>query len=96
MGESSHLDEHGNPRIVERRFVVAEEEAGMRVDHFLKKKIARLSRTRLQRIIKTQVTRAGGQVKPSTTVAAGDELLLRREAQPEPPCPRTFDLLYQD
>jgi 23S rRNA pseudouridine1911/1915/1917 synthase len=96
MGETAHLDEHGKPRIVERRFVVADEEAGLRVDHYLKKKIARLSRTRLQRIIKSQVTRSGARVKPSTTVAAGDELLLRREAQPEPPCPRTFELLYRD
>ena len=96
MGETAHLDEDGNPRIVERRFTVAEEEAGLRVDHFLKKKISRLSRTRLQRIAKTQVTKNGSRVKPSTSVSAGDELVLRREAQPEPPCPRTFDVLYDD
>lgn len=97
MGISAHLDEFGKPRIVERRFVVADEEAGMRLDQFLKKKIARLSRTKLQRIARTQVWRNGrAPVKPSTTLAAGDELLLRREAKPEPPCPRTFEVLYED
>lgn len=97
MGERSHLDEHGRPRIIERRFVVADEEAGLRVDHFLKKKISRLSRTRLQRIARTQLTRNGAAgIKPSATVAAGDVLVLRREARAEPPCPRTFDVLHED
>lgn len=96
MGERAHLDEDGRPRIVERRFVVAEEEDGLRLDHYLKKKIVRLSRTKLQQIAKTQVTRNGAKVKPSTTVVAGDVLVLRREAKPEPPCPRTFEVLYRD
>ncbi len=97
MGETAHLDESGAPRIVERRFVVAEEEAGLRIDHYLKKKIERLSRTKLQRIARSQLSRNGRQpVKPSAIVAAGDVLILRREAKPEPPCPRTFGVLYED
>jgi len=97
MGETAHLDADGNPRVIERRFTVAEEEAGLRVDHFLKQKIPRLSRNKLQRIIRTQLFRNGqSPVKPSTTVTTGDELLIRREAKPEPPCPRTFDVLYRD
>ncbi|HTM22985.1 MAG TPA: RluA family pseudouridine synthase [Kofleriaceae bacterium] len=90
-----HLDENGNPRIVERRFVVDENFGGWRLDHFLKRMIPRLSRTKLQEIIRTQVQRSGGgEVKPSAAVAVGEEIVLRREARPEPPCPRDFGVLY--
>ncbi len=97
MGETSHLDEHGRPRIVERRFVVDETEAGQRVDQFLKQKIPRLSRTKLQKIIRASVVRGdGSMLKPHSPVVAGQSLILRREAQPEPPCPRDFTVLYED
>lgn len=97
METDVHLDEDGNPKIVERRFVVEEPYAGYRVDHYLKRKIPRLSRTKLQEIIKTQLLRNGeGGVKPSTAVATGDDLVIRRPARPEPPCPRDFHVLYED
>src|SRR5262245_39386493 len=96
-GLTSHLDEHGAPRIVERWLVVPPELAGLRLDHFLKTQIARLSRTKIQQIIDTQLTRAdGGAVKASTTVAAGDRFVIRRPAPAEPPCPRTFGVLVDD
>jgi 23S rRNA pseudouridine1911/1915/1917 synthase len=92
-----HLDANGEPRVIERRFVVQEAYAGFRVDQFLKQQIPRLSRTRLQQIIESSLTRADGRpLKPSTRVATGDELVLRRPAQPEPPCPGDFDVLYDD
>jgi len=96
-GIDVHLDEHGRPRIVERRFEVDDNTAGWRLDHFLKRMIPRLSRTRLQEIIRTQVRRADGQaMKPSASVASGEVYVLRREAQPEPPCPRTFTVIHDD
>lgn len=96
-GVDVHLDERGNPRIVERRFRVEPELAGSRLDKFLVQKIPRLSRTRLQEIIRDTVTFADGRVaRPSSRVAAGDVLVMRREAQPEPPCPRRFDILWRD
>lgn len=96
-GVDVHLDEYGNPRMVERRFVVERELVGLRVDHFLKRKIPRLSRTKLQRIIRTQLLPVRGRrLKPHSTVCEGDEIIIRREAQPEPPCPRTFEVLYED
>jgi 23S rRNA pseudouridine1911/1915/1917 synthase len=96
-GQRVHLDADGRPRIVERRFVVEEAHAGLRLDHYLKRKIPRLSRTRLQEIIRTQLTRSGGgPVKAHSPVATGDELVIRRPARPEPPCPRTFEVLYRD
>ncbi len=108
-GSDVHLDEDGNPRMVERRFLVAEEYAGFRLDHYLKRMIPRLSRTRLQEIIRTQLYRiapgddtasesSGGDrpLKPATVVAAGEQYVIRRPAQPEPPCPRHFTVLYDD
>jgi 23S rRNA pseudouridine1911/1915/1917 synthase len=97
MGVDVHLDADGKPRIIERRFVVEDECAGFRLDHFLKKKIPRLSRTKLQRIIKEQLTRVDGRaVKASAKVFPGDELIMRTPARPEPACPRTFTVLYED
>ena len=92
-----HLDADGNPRIVERRFVVEDVYAGYRLDHFLKCKIPRLSRTKLQTIIRTQVLPVRGRVlKPHSAVTPGDEIILRRPARPEPSCPRDFAVLYDD
>jgi 23S rRNA pseudouridine1911/1915/1917 synthase len=97
FGLTSHLNPDGSPRIVERHLVVPPELAGLRLDHFVKTQISRLSRTKIQLIIDTQLTRtSGGSVKPSTTVVAGDHFVIRRPARPEPPCPRTFDIVHED
>lgn len=96
-GLRAHLHADGSPRIIERHLVVPPELAGLRLDHFVKTQIPRLSRTRIQGIIAGQLRRADGHApKPATIVAAGDHYVLRRPAQPEPPCPRTFGLLITD
>lgn len=96
-GLTSHLDELGLPRMVERHLIVPPELAGLRLDHFVKTQIIRLSRTRIQRIIDTQLRRIDGHVpKPATIVTAGDHYVIRRPASQEPPCPRTFNLLVAD
>jgi 23S rRNA pseudouridine1911/1915/1917 synthase len=93
----AHLDADGKPRIVERRFVVEEEFDGFRLDHYLKRKIPRLSRTRLQAIIRGQLEASDGRArKPSSAVHAGLGLVLRRPARPEPDSPRHFGVLYKD
>lgn len=97
LGLTAHLDDAGQPRIVERRLIVSEDLAGARLDHYLKRVIPRLSRTRIQTVIATQLTRGDGRApRPAMTVHVGDELILRRPAKAEPPCPRTFGVLYQD
>jgi 23S rRNA pseudouridine1911/1915/1917 synthase len=97
LGVRSHLDADGKPRIVERHLVVPPELVGLRLDHFVKTQITRLSRTRIQAVIATQLRRADGHApKPATIVAAGEHYIIRREARPEPPCPRTFDLVHVD
>ena len=96
-GERAHLDAAGAPRIVERRFVVESELAGLRLDHYLKRQIPRLSRTRIQAIIESQLHAGDGRpVKPHTAVVAGEIYTIRRAARAEPPCPRTFGVLYTD
>jgi len=101
MGERSHLHADGSPRIVERHFTVAEEHAGARLDHYLKRMIPRLSRTRVQACIREQLFKIAPStidppLKPSSTVAAGDRYVIRRAARPEPPCPRHFEVLHED
>jgi 23S rRNA pseudouridine1911/1915/1917 synthase len=96
-GENIHLHADGSPRIIERRFVVPAELAGLRLDHYLKHQIPRLSRTRIQRVISGQLSAENGRsLKTHTTVQAGDVFVLRRPASPEPPCPRYFAVLFED
>src|SRR5215471_6468748 len=96
-GLRAHLHPDGSPRIVERHLVVPPELAGLRLDHFVKTQIPRLSRTRIQAIITSQLRRADGHApKAATIVAGGDHFILRRAAQPEPLCPRTFGVVVRD
>jgi 23S rRNA pseudouridine1911/1915/1917 synthase len=96
-GLTSHLQPDGTPRIIERHLLVPPELAGLRLDHFVKTQIVRLSRTRIQQIIATQLRRSDGHVpKPATIVANGEHYVIRRPAPREPPCPRTFTILHED
>ncbi len=97
-GQRSHLHADGSPRIIERRLDVPPELAGLRLDHFIKTQIPRLSRTRIQLVIATQLTRIAGtgSLKSSTKMAAGDRFVIRRPAKQEPPCPRTFTVVHED
>ena len=97
LGETSHLNPDGTPRIVERHLVVPPELAGLRLDHFVKTQIPRLSRTKIQQIIETQLSRDdGARLKASLIVTGGEHYTIRREARPEPPCPRTFTVVHED
>jgi 23S rRNA pseudouridine1911/1915/1917 synthase len=98
LGLRSHLDADGKPRIVERHLIVPPELAGLRLDHYVKTQISRLSRTKIQTVIDTQLTCTNRTfaIKPATIVAAGDHFVIRREARPEPACPRTFTVVHED
>jgi len=96
-GLTSHLHPDGRPRIIERHLVVPPELAGLRLDHFVKTQIPRLSRTKIQQIIGTQLRREDGHApKPATIVTPGDHFVIRRPARREPPCPRTFTVVLSD
>jgi 23S rRNA pseudouridine1911/1915/1917 synthase len=76
---------------------VPSECAGWRLDHFLKRRIGRLSRTKIQAIIPEQISFPDGRrARPSSAVRAGEVLVLRRPAPVEPEVPRHFTILYQD
>jgi 23S rRNA pseudouridine1911/1915/1917 synthase len=87
----------GEPDLREQRLVVPAECRGWRLDHFLKRRIGRLSRTRIQAIIADQIFFADGRpARPSSPVRAGETIALRRPAPAEPPVPRHFEILYED
>ena len=83
--------------IIARDIVVPPECGGWRLDHFLKRRIGRLSRTKIQTIIGEQISFPDGRpARPSSPVRAGETILLRRPAPIEPDVPRRFDVLYED
>ncbi len=87
----------GEPDVIELDIVVPVECGGWRLDHFLKRRIGRLSRTRIQSIIREQIFFSDGRAaRPAASVRAGETILLRRPAPVEPEVPRRFDVLYED
>jgi 23S rRNA pseudouridine1911/1915/1917 synthase len=79
------------------RIEVPRECEGWRLDHFLKRRIGRLSRTRIQYIIATQVTLSDGRrPRSSASVRAGQIIRLDRPAPVEPEVPRHFEVLFED
>ncbi len=100
-GLTSHLNADGTPKIIERHLIVPPELAGLRLDHFIKTQITRLSRTRIQQVITSQLSRVDsptntGKLKPATIVAESEHYIIRRPARREPPCPRTLTVVHAD
>jgi 23S rRNA pseudouridine1911/1915/1917 synthase len=94
---SDSPDSEIGPDLIELRIVVPAECRGWRLDHFLKRRIGRMSRTRIQSIIVEQIFFADGRrARPSSVVRAGEIILLRRPAPIEPAVPRHFEILYED
>ncbi len=70
---------------------------GWRLDHFLKQRIRRLSRTKIHTIIETQVRLATGRTpRSSLIVHTGDTIHIDRPAPIEPEVPRHFEILAED
>jgi 23S rRNA pseudouridine1911/1915/1917 synthase len=84
------------PTEIEHSFVVEGECHGWRLDRFLKKKIPRLSRTRVQRVIRGDCLVDGRPCKPSQAVAFGQRVTFRRPAPAEPDAPRELPILRAD
>ena len=83
--------------IIARDIVVPAECSGWRLDHFLKRRIGRMSRTKIQTIIGEQISFPDGRpARASSSVRAGEIIVLRRPAPVEPEVPRRFDILYED
>ena len=70
---------------------------GWRLDHFLKQRIRRLSRTKICTIIESQVWLSNGRKpRPALAVRAGDTVHIDRPAPIEPEVPREFPILASD
>src|SRR5579871_4048680 len=83
------FDAAGRPSLLEHSFVVEGECHGWRLDRFLMKKMRRLSRARIQRVIRGDLDVDGVAVrKPAQTVLAGQRVRFRRPAPVEPEVPR--------
>jgi len=81
---------------IEHSFVVENECQGWRLDRFLNKKIPRLSRTRVQRVIRGECWVDGRAAKPGQAVAAGQTVTFLRPVPVEPEVPRTLPVLMAD
>lgn len=84
------------PTVIEQRFIVENECDGWRLDRFLHKRIKRLSRARIQRVIRGECWVQDREAKPAMLVYAGQEVRFRRPAPPEPEVPRDIRLLHED
>lgn len=93
------MSEFGDPcpdDQIEHVFVVENECHGWRLDRFLQKRIPRLSRERVQRVIRGDCWLDGLKARPGQTVRPGQSVLFRRPAPTEPDVPRTIPLVYTD
>jgi 23S rRNA pseudouridine1911/1915/1917 synthase len=95
-GASREAVPSGMPVVIEHSFVVENECHGWRLDRFLCKKIPRLSRERVQRVIRGECWVDGRAAKPSLTVVPGQTVTFRRPAPAEPAAPRELPLLHKD
>jgi len=80
---------------VEVEFTVEPNYAGWRLDKYLRVKIPRLSRARIQRIIQKSLL-SENKLKPSSLVRPGLTFRLRRRMTEEPETPSTLVELYRD
>ena len=85
-----------SPDLITIRFTVQPCHHGWRLDHFIKARIPRLSRTRIQKMIRSQQELGARALRPSGRVRAGQEVSLLRPAPDEPDVPMFFDVLQED
>jgi 23S rRNA pseudouridine1911/1915/1917 synthase len=82
--------------VVRVRFTVEPNYAGWRLDRYLREKIRRLSRERVQFLIANRLECDGRRLKPSSRVAPGLTFALLRDAEPEPEAPLDFRVVHDD
>jgi 23S rRNA pseudouridine1911/1915/1917 synthase len=82
--------------LVELCFKVYPMYDGWRLDRFVHARVPRLSRTRVQEMIRAQERLGGRRLRPSARVRAGEEILLLRLRPEEPRVPRRVEILCDD
>ena len=92
-GRPPHVDDS----YLELNFRVAKEFAGWRADRFVAHKIPRLSRTRVQRILRQYAfDEDGRQVKPNRVLREGELITVYKQPPDEPDVVRSFEVIYED
>jgi 23S rRNA pseudouridine1911/1915/1917 synthase len=86
----------GEVPMIRLSLAVPRECDGWRLDHFLKYRIGRLSRTKIQTIIETQISLQGRRTRASAAVHKGEIVSLTRPVPVEPDVPRYFTVLHED
>src|SRR5690242_18209441 len=84
-----------DPGFVDVTFTVEPNYAGWRLDRYLCEKIRRLSRARIQRIIRRSVI-SEKPLKPSSIVQPGLRFKIRRRVEDEPETPSELPELFMD
>ena len=82
--------------LIEVRLTVQPQYHGWRLDRFIKARIPRLSRSRIQQMIRAQEQLQGRRLRPAARVQGGEEVCLLRPVPDEPDVPRDFRPLYDD
>ncbi|WP_164007980.1 RluA family pseudouridine synthase [Pyxidicoccus trucidator] len=81
---------------VDITYVVEPNYAGWRLDRYLGQKIRRMTRERLQGVIRRGILCDERKLKPSTPVYPGLTFRLRRRASEEPETPTDLPVVFQD
>lgn len=84
--------------VIEVKFEVEQNYEGWRLDRYLQQKITRLSRNRIQQIIRDRLRCDARPLKPSSTVTAGLRFVLLKDVDDEPEAePKdAIEVLYDD
>lgn len=86
-----------DPDFIEIALVVAREYAGWRADRYVAHRIPRLSRTRVQRILKDLAFDETGQrIKPNRSLREGERITLFKPPPEEPDVVRDFSVIHED
>ena len=92
----SHSIAEVSQSLIHLTFEVADRYDGWRLDHFLQATIRRLSRSRIQQMIRNQPRLGGHAMRAASRVRAGQAVRLVRPAPDEPAVPRHFSVLHDD
>jgi len=85
------------PDYIEIELVVAREYAGWRADRYVAQRIPRLSRTRVQRILKDLAfDEQGRRVKPNRQLRAKERITIYKPLPDEPEVVRDFGVIHED
>lgn len=84
--------------VVEIPFTVEPNYAGWRLDRYLQQKISRLSRTRIQKLIRERLRCESGSLKPASPVYGGLHFVLLKDVDdtPEPEAGGPVRIVYDD